>query len=155
MHRLLLLGLLVVLAASSSGASIVYESDVDAADWSWEGVETESEELYTVISSADGWAELEESLPETAGALPEVDFSKEAVVVAYLGERPTGGYRVLVSRVTVSTQEAIIEIRRRSPGDQEMVTQAFTYPLDVVVLPRDVFSGREISFIGNEGEIIR
>ncbi len=155
MHRLLLLGLIVILAAGSSGISVVYDANEEFADWSWEAAGTDSDELYTVVFSPEEWAALEEELPANAGSLPEVDFGSEAAVVAYLGERPTGGYQVLVSRIAASTQETTIEIRRRSPGEHEMVTQAFTYPIDVVILPREIFANRKISFIGGQGEIIR
>lgn len=83
----------------------------------------------------DMWAAIWGSMvPERP--LPEVDFTRDMVVVVALGERRTGGYNVLVSSAWETEGRVTVEARTRMPGTACFVTQAFTYPLDAVRVPR-------------------
>lgn len=69
-------------------------------------------------------------------ALPAVDFSREMVVVAALGQRPTGGYSILLDSATMTMQGLTVSVRLVSPGMNCSVTTALTQPVDVSRLPR-------------------
>lgn len=72
----------------------------------------------------------------TALPAPVVDFSRHAVVVVAMGERPTGGYWVDIERVVVGERALRVEALASSPGRECVVTMAFTAPLDAVLVER-------------------
>lgn len=47
---------------------------------------------------------------------PEVDFSRDMVVVAAMGTRGSGGHRVAIDSVTRSEGRLLIVVREVSPG---------------------------------------
>lgn len=71
-----------------------------------------------------------------AGARPAVDWERYAVLGVFLGERPTGGYRVRVERVEAAAGKLRVTVRTTSPGPGDVVTMAFTYPGELVRVDR-------------------
>ena len=69
-------------------------------------------------------------------ALPTIDFDREMVVVAALGERRTGGFGIVVESATVAGADMMVRIRTTAPGPTCVTTLAFTQPVDVARLPR-------------------
>jgi protease stability complex PrcB-like protein len=69
-------------------------------------------------------------------ALPAVDFDREMVIVAALGERTSGGFSILVDRVTESGNGLTVSVRSVSPGSSCIVTLALTQPVDIVRVTR-------------------
>lgn len=68
--------------------------------------------------------------------LPEVDFSREMMVVAAMGERGTGGYGILLERATEDRADGTaISVLSISPGKHCIVTLALTAPVDIAKLP--------------------
>jgi hypothetical protein len=84
-----------------------------------------------VASSADEWAQKWQESGATGAApdVSDVNFDNEVAVALFLGERPTGGWRV-GSDVTVRIQgqfgAVVYEIL--GPGDGCSSTQAITHP---------------------------
>jgi hypothetical protein len=68
-------------------------------------------------------------------ALPAVDFAREAVLVAALGERSSGGHGIVVDSVYDTGAELQAVVRRTSPGAGCVVTGALTQPVDAVRIP--------------------
>jgi hypothetical protein len=69
-------------------------------------------------------------------ALPEVDFSREMLVVAALGTRPSGGYSIYVDSAYYRTDHLEVVVRSISPGAGCGATTALTQPVDIARLPR-------------------
>ena len=69
-------------------------------------------------------------------ATPNVDFTKEMVIVAALGSRSTGGYSIVVDSAMANSAGLIVWIGSSSPGAQCVTTQAFTAPVDVARIQR-------------------
>ena len=68
--------------------------------------------------------------------LPSIDFTREMVIVAADGSRPTGGYNILIERASDSGGAGInVIIRSVSPG-RCGVTQGLTQPVDIARLTR-------------------
>src|SRR5205085_3863327 len=67
---------------------------------------------------------------------PNVDLSKQMVVVLALGERNTGGYQIKFDAMTVETGGAVIQYTTTSPAPECGNTQMVTSPVDVVSVPR-------------------
>lgn len=60
-----------------------------------------------------------------------------------LGEKPTGGYSIKVARLLADAGQLIAITEIKAPAQGAMVTQALTYPLDLISLPVDA---KELSF---------
>lgn len=69
-------------------------------------------------------------------APPNVDFTKEMVVFAALGSRPTGGFGILVDSAAITSSGLLVWVGTLSPGPHCVTTQAFTSPADIARLPR-------------------
>jgi hypothetical protein len=92
-----------------------------------------------VISDPTTWATawqqtFKGSLP--VPPVPDVDFSREVIVLAALGSHSTGGYGILVEGASATDTGTSIEIRSISPGSNCVTTQAFTQPVDIARVPR-------------------
>ena len=66
---------------------------------------------------------------------PPVDFAREMVLMAAMGNRPTGGYRVVIDRVLPRPDALEAFVRHISPGPRCGTTQAITSPVDLVRVP--------------------
>ena len=90
-----------------------------------------------VIRQQEEWAEFWSGIggPRVlAAAAPSVDFDSKMVVVAAMGQRPTGGYGVAVEGVYDSSGELYVEVLEWSPTVGCFTTQAFTAPVAIVVV---------------------
>jgi protease stability complex PrcB-like protein len=74
------------------------------------------------------------SASRSAGAVPQVDFARNVVVVAALGQRPSGGYRVTMNIASASDAEIILDVVEEVPGPTCIATMAVTYPRDIIVV---------------------
>jgi protease stability complex PrcB-like protein len=84
------------------------------------------------------WTTLYIGMTPARPAPPAVDFSRSTVILVALGTRSTGGYDITVSRVARDAGVLYVEVTSTSPGDRCSVTQAFTKPVDIVVVPHTV-----------------
>ena len=83
----------------------------------------------------DAWASLWPAFAPIP-APPNVDFSREMIVFVALGERPTGGYSILVDSAGTNGQGVTVWIGTSAPGAHCGTTLAFTQPVDIARLPR-------------------
>ena len=69
--------------------------------------------------------------------LPIVDFTKEMVLFAALGTRPSGGFSILIDGATEAGDGALsVVVRSVAPGPKRGVTAALTEPVDLARLAR-------------------
>ena len=71
-----------------------------------------------------------------APVLPQVDFAREMLIVAALGERPTGGYGIVVDSAEARSGLLLVTVRTIAPGKGCILTQALTQPVDIARVPR-------------------
>jgi hypothetical protein len=83
--------------------------------------------------------------PFPNGKAPEVDFSREMVLAAFLGTKPTGGYGIGVSAVQEEPEGLRVRLTVSSPTPGLGVTQASTRPFVLVAVPR---SDKPVRFEG-------
>jgi hypothetical protein len=91
-----------------------------------------------VVRDADAWASTWAAVWRNmtpAPSRPDVDFSREMVIVAALGQRTSGGYDIVVDSATATESELVVHVRATSPGASCFVTGALTQPVDIVRLP--------------------
>jgi hypothetical protein len=82
--------------------------------------------------------------------LPEIDFSREMIIFVALGERPTGGYGIIIDSVYERNDRLEVVVRSVLPGKTCGLTQAVTAPIDIVRLPNKI--GHSVSF--RETEVV-
>jgi hypothetical protein len=79
-----------------------------------------------------------------APPVPQVDFSKEMVIVATLGTRRTGGYAVEIVGARPVAGKFQVTVRRTSPPPGAIAIQALTAPFHFAAVAR---SDLEIEFV--------
>lgn len=97
--------------------------------------------VRTVIDNQQDWSAAWATLyarqfPKPA--VPAVDFSQSAVIIAAMGTRGTGGYEITITRVARGGGITWFEVTSASPGNRCGTTQALTQPVDIVVVPHRV-----------------
>lgn len=103
-----------------------------------------------VIRDREAWRDVWKriySLMSPTPPLPEVDFSKEMLVVVSLGGRGTGGYAIIIDGACERDDKLEVTVRSVSPGKNCMTTQALTAPVDIVRVPK---TQRSVVFRENE-----
>ncbi len=108
--------------------------------WTRTGI---GESRRLVIRDANGWAQFWSELG--VGDRPSVDFNRDVVVAVAAGQRPTGGYEIVIDRVTQSDGQMTVEVVERTPGPNCMTTASLTQPVDVVVVP--AADAKSLSFL--------
>jgi hypothetical protein len=98
-----------------------------------------SERESKVLTTEKEWEEVwrrhcarASSSPE----IPKVDFDKEMVVVATMGRKNTGGYKVEIEKVEKTDEKLRITVRYSSPPAGAMVIQTLTSPFHFAAIPR-------------------
>lgn len=85
------------------------------------------------VMNAEQWQRLWRGLDRKA---PAMDFSKACAVVAYGGERPTGGFTLEFLEPLPQGEDVLIRWRVRAPSPETYTTQAIAHPWMVKVFPR-------------------
>ena len=94
--------------------------------------------LYTSVRDYRSWHAMWDRIVSRHGPKPlspAIDFSKDMVLIAATGTRPTGGYRIQIVSVRDTGREIIATAVRTSPGRSCGTTAALTAPADVVRVP--------------------
>lgn len=119
---LLLLALLFLVAAGCGQEQLPAEPDND------EGVE--------IVLPDQLPAEVEEWIEDSRQELAGQTYELEGVLyllVTY-GERPTGGYDVEITDIAMQDDKVVVTAEFTEPAEDEMVTQALTYPYDLAMI---------------------
>lgn len=92
-----------------------------------------------VVRDTETWADVWKQMwqwQSTEPALPVIDFDREMILVVALGERPSGGYSILIDSVQATVDQLTVSVRIVSPGSGCVVPTVMTQPVDVVYVPR-------------------
>jgi hypothetical protein len=98
--------------------------------WTRTGI---GESRRLVIRDANGWNQFWSELG--VGERPSVDFNRDVVIAVAAGQRPTGGYEIVIDRVTQTDGQLTVEVVERTPGPNCVTSASLTQPVDVVVVP--------------------
>jgi hypothetical protein len=66
----------------------------------------------------------------------EIDFEKHTLIVAFMGEKLSGGYLNQIAHIEETEKSIKIRIMEISPGKNCMVTMAITYPQSAVLMEK-------------------
>ena len=70
--------------------------------------------------------------------LPEVDFSREMVVVAALGSRPSSGFEIVFTGASETDGVVTMELETRMPSPRCVTATVITAPVDIARVPRRI-----------------
>jgi hypothetical protein len=91
-----------------------------------------------------------EALPEDLGA--QIQGSGDGTyIVAYGGQKPTGGYSVGVAGAEVEGDRVTVRVSLEDPPPDAIVTQSLTYPYEISVLRGLSPEGKGFSFVDGDG----
>ena len=137
MRRLLAMAVCVVLAGCGGGAA----SSASSASG---GVRTVS---LTRLANAHPKQHVDAtiligfdaaSVATLVTAAPPIDFTSQAVLCLYIGERSTGGWSVTLQSISLDGASMKILAREVEPRPGTGTTQAFSYPADCAIIDRTV-----------------
>jgi hypothetical protein len=114
-----------VLAATAWSGYTAAERRVIATDADW----------------AAAWAQIFAGHTPTP-ARPHVDFSRDVVILAAMGTRPSTGFAVTIDEVRVHAGSFYVRVTERSPGRNCGVGHAITSPIHAVRAPREATSAQ-------------
>ena len=86
-----------------------------------------------LVDSEVGFSKLWKML-NTSDAQPKIDFATQAVIAVFAGQKPTGGYQIMVNKVEDGTMRDVI-VTLAAPGPSCSVTQSLTAPYEIVSVP--------------------
>jgi hypothetical protein len=81
--------------------------------------------------------------------LPEIEFSRDMLLVVTMGARPAARYAIIVDAVSERAKQIEIVVRNVSPGLGCIETQSLTQPVDIVQLQK-----REGSIVFRDLEVV-
>ena len=98
-----------------------------------------TEPTRTVIRDETAWREAWTTLwrfTSFSPSLPDVDFSRDMVVIVALGSQSSSGYSATIESATERGDALAIAVSGTSPGRGCVTLTVITNPVDVVRLPR-------------------
>jgi len=67
-------------------------------------------------------------------ALPDIDFTQDMLLAVVDGVEPSGGYALTIEALDSSEDTVIVQVRKKIPGTDAIVTDALTAPYHIVTL---------------------
>ena len=143
-NELCLVGFLALLVLGTTsliieGSQASTEQDVQFKVIDWGDRSGYMEETYLIVRTEAEWAKVWEKhtalcIPKTQ--YPKITFSKNIVICAFMGQRPTTGYSISVERIWTDGERIHVEIAKYSPPKNAIVGQVVTYPYVFTSLER-------------------
>ncbi len=99
----------------------------------------------TLPAAIETW--VESSLTTFIGQ--SYSYDDQLYILVTYGMKPTGGYAVEISDVEITDDRVIVRATFRVPGEDEMVTEALTYPYDLTVIENP---GLPVEFVAEGAE---
>lgn len=81
------------------------------------------------------WTRLTSFLAPTP-PVPAVDFTKDMIVLAAMGTRPSGGFGIHIREAAQDANAVYVVVEERSPGDDCVTIAVMTAPVAAVRVPR-------------------
>ncbi|HYW30322.1 MAG TPA: protease complex subunit PrcB family protein [Gemmatimonas sp.] len=117
---------LVVTRLRSGPESFTYSSSI-----------TESRRVVIRDDAAwrTAWAEMWARTGPSVPPLPAIDFSRDMIILAALGQRNSGGYSITIDSASRATSGAIVWVSKPTPGKCGTLA-ALTQPVDLARVPK-------------------
>jgi len=69
-------------------------------------------------------------------AIPLIDFTVDMLIAVVDTVEPTGGFALYIESLNTSGDEVSVQVRKLSPGPDDIVTDALTVPYHIITLSR-------------------
>ncbi len=115
----------------------------------------EQKKNYAIRSQAE-WQKLwqqmqpEAFLPKSTrvdSLMSKIDFNQQMIIAVFQGQKPSGGYGIVINKLQRDNKQIEVFIEEKSPGADCFTTQALTYPYHVIVTEKSaqkvVFTSRQ------------
>lgn len=79
--------------------------------------------------------------------LPPVDFTKQSVLLVFMGLQSTGGFSISISRILENETQFKVFVKSSSPALESPVIQVITFPCQIVKVPK---MDKEVKFIDKQ-----
>jgi len=89
-----------------------------------------------VVRDAAAWSRLWARMARDGSAPPAVDFERQIVLVAFMGERRTGGHAILIRAAELEDGALVVTVRETVPPPGAITTQMLTAPFHAVAVAR-------------------
>ena len=106
------------------------QGELVAISWSTSNISGGQVRVFRVITDALDIAVMSKQLNH------EINPEKEMILVAAMGQRNTGGYRVSIDSVRELPDRLTAYVTEKSPGRDDMVTMAITSPIAYAIIAR-------------------
>ena len=90
-----------------------------------------------VVRDPVNWQRIWSEVQRTRMLAPPLDFERQMVLLAALGERRTGGYAIEIVRAEVVEGTLVVHVKETQPAPGGLTTMALTSPLHAVAVPRN------------------
>ncbi len=84
---------------------------------------------HNLPNDIKNWVEFSKEVP----LVQEREYDGKRYVLITEGEKPSGGYAVEVIDVVETAENLVIKVKLTKPAAEDMVTDALTYPYDIIV----------------------
>jgi hypothetical protein len=114
--------------------SLTYSQEQTVMTWNGNnGPSTvESQELVTDAETFQKYWQI----PHPGEVPPEVDFTKNAVVILSAGEKPSAGYSIHLTRLEEKADQLVIHYKVDTPAPDAVVAAILTHPWVLQVIPK-------------------
>ncbi|MGE5329421.1 MAG: protease complex subunit PrcB family protein [Deltaproteobacteria bacterium] len=69
-------------------------------------------------------------------AAPEIDFEKNTIVAVYMGQKPTGGYRIEITKIEENEQNVVVTVKETMAQGDSILTNVLTSPVHIVKIKK-------------------
>jgi hypothetical protein len=150
--KIMIIIVLMVLLVSAcnviNSSNLIYTTEKDL-NGEWTKRESPKNSRYQIITSKNKEELLAEWHLDKNRAyykeLKKLELKEKVLILAYLGEMPTGGYKIQIDKVIKRDEKILIKVKYVSPPADAMVTMVITYPFDLVLIDRSKFERKDIS----------
>jgi len=111
----------------------------------WDEPKSPEKEAAVLPAEIEEWVEYSRDLWLAQAR----EYEGSLYLLVTYGEQPTGGYRVEITDVVEGEDELRVYVEFTEPGEDDIVTQAITYPYDIIIVePTDL----PVTFVA-EGDV--
>lgn len=89
--------------------------------------------IYVLINSNE---ELQKHFTACTPSSPLPDFTQKRILGLLAGPKPTGGFTIKIQSIIENDCQILVEYSEKAPAAGDDVTQAVSYPVDYVALPK-------------------
>ena len=96
---------------------------------------------YEIIENSNNY----DSTYKKRGFSYSMENDGSIIYTIAMGEKPTGGYFIKIKKVLTRRKDVLIYIYEKSPGENELLTKALTYPITQIKFPSPPTSNKIVN----------